>query len=1536
MPEKMTDDRTVGRPQSSIEGAEHSPKRLRNEQSRRTASHYARFGVAGVALTSALVAGVALSMAPTNDSYAYVNDSSIAEAVGDKPTITVNLEHSLGAEGKQPQPGEDFTYTGKIDFTVPEGTPNKVTLSVTQDEKAPFKTAPALSDLQFPGGNVTGVTQDPKDSNTWVYTIENVTKGGTATFTKQATLNADVKPGMVIVASASMNMTPSGDTALEQMDQKLIWDAGQCSGVAYFKYKIPEGDLGAWLADIKFADYSDSKDAVLDPLPADAAALADVNLEKRNGFRVSNPGTTDGALTNEFLTDAVTRNDDSTKPLFGTDPKLANGRFLDSINWPYNPETWTGTQWVKSGTVFELRRGFKLANCVPIRTSTNLSAKRDIIGVQISQARKLPPAQENANDSFVIRDKNGELPPPPPWCSDIYINASNAVDVSKRIDLWDSKKQEMTTLRDGLSIPPYSGTIAISPKVENTIWYATAPKGQPARLYTASSENGGKGVLTNFPPYPSSTARIISLGFDPDGILWAFHGSGYLYSLDVSNPAAQWERHGTLGNPLVTTNLPLDITFNANGDLVTVANSTTGSNALKQKVVLTYSHDDLINTTGQTVIQPIKQAILTSSDSIKEFNGVAVGADGNLYLGTRDQGYLYTASPDGGKITRVPNVTVSPGIADMGSCSYIPAGEQPAPDAPKFLVQKRAIDPVTGAPATAGGTTINNAKINDDGSVKVSYLVTVANSGTAAGNPGNVTDTVSAPAGFTITDVAVDGKSQGKNATFTLAPGELASGALKSYQVTVSLQADSLEAVKNIAGECNTQGEGTPGGGFFNRVAMENDSDGPDNNDACIPVKPRPVAHLKLVKQIVDQDGRVINSQVPNDLGHFSLAASGYTAENMNPLGGATGQAKPNEGVAVDQDVFAGRYALSETITEPGGVAGYYQSGNWTCEGGNGKMVNANTVDVPENGSVTCTIQNTRLPRFHIEKLAGTPDPALGNPHVGEPVVLKNGAGELVYRMNVVNDSNFAGNTGVVRDNFEVPAGLVMDDAKAVKVVFSGEGSRVGGKDTYTAEELKAGAVLADSVKNLGPQAKATFTITIPVKADTSKVEGSDLTKFEQAQDALGQCETQTATVNREEVKLANPNDKAAVNNANIDLENTQYAENDAVWYRDNFACIPVVENKWSVEKYSQFDPSAEGADEANNGGDGFVKTPGTTGTGVTLTPADNGDLTATVKYRVRATNRGKNASVQPAISDTITLPQGFVITDAKFGPADGALAPVSGIAGNTVTFEIPAGSDKVNGGEHMDYLVEVSGKITAEDAAKLAWTASDSEAVGVGECRTENGGTPGTGFFNHVSMEGDEGTDGNNDACTPVKPQLGIALVEKTDAGGSRLSGAKFALYKAADSNAKPLAMGEVVKAELDELTEANAGQIPADALTDTDGDGKYMGRFVTPTLSAGTVYFLVETKSPTKDFSLLPEPYVFKVDGAGNLIALDAKTGEALGKADDGTFLTAAAKVTVRDPRTGELPKAGGNGRMPLAIGGALIVLLSAAGMFRTVRRS
>ncbi|AOZ71967.1 hypothetical protein BK816_00555 [Boudabousia tangfeifanii] len=1567
MPNYIFDDRRTGRqaPENGDFSAEKARKR-----------HYRHYGFAAIAATAALIGTSALTMGTAEQAGAWVNDPSIEEAVGDATTITSTLEHDF--KGKEPAPGVEFNYNGSFKYEVPKGVTNTATITVTQDPEAPFtQKDPQTSDLTLTSGTVDSARKSPDDPNTWIYEVSGINADGTATFSAPAKISENAQPGDIFTASMNMTTDIKGTTGFAPISKNIENDPGtRCSGVAVYKWTVPEGNIGAWLADIKFVDPKSKNQATIDPLPASAMDLADPNLTKRNGIRITSPGGTPGDLTNQFLEGAVLRNNDSTKPLFGVDPQLTNPTFLDSINWRYNPDSWTGTQWIQPGTVFEMRRGFQYSNCLDPAIPKDLNPDRlDTMGFQVDMGRKLIPSSRGDVDTFrlpggPVQEKNN-------WCDNIYVtdagdSTTNPTNI-KLINIDDPLHSP-----DGFSIPFESknGGIAIARQFPQWIYFIPKIGGQANTLKRMRVPLPGStdpeaikiGTIENVTLSGETLVSIANQAsaFDPEGNLWVvsqtrgtalpmkFTFTDKDLKLPDGSPDPEAGKAATLekkaGIPIPSGYQLNDLAFFEDGSML----FTMGTKAGPAKTF--YIPKEEVNKPRGTnpysfnLIDTSKMKPWGTYSNIKVVYGSAFGKDGNLYSGSGDltKGFknLYQQPEIGNKTEVAPQVDFEPavakGILDLTSCQY----GHPTPGPEGFKVRKSAVDPVTGTLAPAGEHTRNPVMIGADGTATLRYVVTATNVGNAEAVLADIQDTFTPPAGFKITHVGVldlktdkvlmnEDYSDGSNPfPITLPGGKVASGESKIYAIKIKVKAENLEAANNVAAQkCENEGPGKPGTGFFNQVALEGDKDGKDNNDSCIPFTGQPTAHLKLVKQIVDQNGRVINSQVPDDLGHFVLAATGTNPETGSPLAGANGQAKPTEGVAVDQDVVAGNYKLAELINQPEAIPGYYKSGEWTCEGGT--MVDKQTVNVPKNGSATCTIKNTRIPRFHIEKLAGTPDKKLGNEHVGEAVVLKGGKGDLVYKMKVTNDSAFAGNTGEIKDFFTAPAGLVFDTDKTATVTYDGQGSRVGGKDTYTEQELKENAVLATSINNLGPQESGTFTITIPVKADTSKVEGSEVTKFEQAQAGLAVCNSETANTNGKAVKLANLTDKAALNNVALAFESPNYAEDNAVWYRDNFACIPVVENKWTVAKFSQFDPAADGADEANNGGDGYVKTPGSTGTSVTLTSAQDGSLSATVKYKVVATNAGKNASAQPAITDVITLPQGFEITSAKYGKDENALAPVSNVQGNTVTFEIPAGTEAINGGESVNYYIEVTGKISAEAAAKLNWSATDSAAKGAGECENEGAGKPGTGFFNKVSTQDDPGTDGNNDACTPVKPQLGIALVEKTDANGTRLSGAKFALYKAANSTTKPYTMGELVKAELDELTADNENRFPQDALASNDGDNKYMGRFVTPTLNAGTVYFLVETKSPTKDYSLLPEPLVFKVDGSGNIVPLNLKTGEPTGQATDGTFAVAGPKVTVHDPRAGELPKAGGNGHMPLAVGGTLLLLISTLGMTQAVRR-
>ncbi|MBK8867117.1 MAG: DUF11 domain-containing protein [Actinomycetales bacterium] len=70
--------------------------------------------------------------------------------------------------------------------------------------------------------------------------------------------------------------------------------------------------------------------------------------------------------------------------------------------------------------------------------------------------------------------------------------------------------------------------------------------------------------------------------------------------------------------------------------------------------------------------------------------------------------------------------------------------------------------------------------------------------------------------------------------------------------------------------------------------------------------------------------------------------------------------------------------------------------------------------------------------------------------------------------------------------------------------------------------------------------------------------------------------------------------------------------------------------------------------------------------------------FTATTTYTIKVTNQGTVASNHAAITDQITLPTGFLITDVTLG---GQALTVPTPGASTMTFTIPPSTTAVPGG---------------------------------------------------------------------------------------------------------------------------------------------------------------------------------------------------------------------------------------------------------------
>ncbi len=197
---------------------------------------------------------------------------------------------------------------------------------------------------------------------------------------------------------------------------------------------------------------------------------------------------------------------------------------------------------------------------------------------------------------------------------------------------------------------------------------------------------------------------------------------------------------------------------------------------------------------------------------------------------------------DVGTVTAVPPQTQGnpPTVAD-----HNPGNAVSTPD-PAFSVKKET----SASPITLTGT--------GKQSLTVDYTVTVSSANGKAGTSKRVTDVPEKPTGFTITSVTVDDKAVSADAdgAYLVTAGDtLEANGSKEHTVAVTYEADptALTAADwGDRGVCSTQGAGDRTKGLFNQVFLAGDTDGVENNDACVPVKGTP--GTKIIKKINGDD----------------------------------------------------------------------------------------------------------------------------------------------------------------------------------------------------------------------------------------------------------------------------------------------------------------------------------------------------------------------------------------------------------------------------------------------------------------------------------------------------------------------------------------------------------------------------------------------------------------------------------------------------------------------------------------------------------
>lgn len=137
---------------------------------------------------------------------------------------------------------------------------------------------------------------------------------------------------------------------------------------------------------------------------------------------------------------------------------------------------------------------------------------------------------------------------------------------------------------------------------------------------------------------------------------------------------------------------------------------------------------------------------------------------------------------------------------------------------------------------TSDGPVSLNAQTS---TVQRTYTIQVSNVGEVSGTSKPVYDTPNVPTGFTISGFTVDGveTAQDSSGQYLISQGvTLDKEQSQSFTIVVTytfdMSQETAEGIQNL-GTCQTGENPDSTKGFYNAVDMENDEDGPANNNAC-------------------------------------------------------------------------------------------------------------------------------------------------------------------------------------------------------------------------------------------------------------------------------------------------------------------------------------------------------------------------------------------------------------------------------------------------------------------------------------------------------------------------------------------------------------------------------------------------------------------------------------------------------------------------------------------------------------------------------
>ena len=926
-------------------------------------------------------------------------------------------------------------------------------------------------------------------------------------------------------------------------------------------------------------------------------------------------------------------------------------------------------------------------------------------------------------------------------------------------------------------------------------------------------------------------------------------------------------------------------------------------------------------------------------------SGIAWGQDGNLYFkwektnGASQVWSRYRINPNGtiGGVDSFPTTEVkdSPNrIIDISSCNLGVTNPKGKEENDKgTYVYKSAVDPVTGAVAGPGEATENKVTIDTDGKATVNYNIIYVNNSDSKKTV-NPTDKFNVPSQIkgnveATAEVNENGSWRKAGSTnsigefsFSLGQRDLPANSVVSIPVRITISTDSVNAwsATSEANECKaTDGGLQKGFGFYNEVAPGTEVTNPGREArACVPIEVPPMRKVILKKEVYKapkagmpvSDTVALNNRItdPKAVNSFGLGfVSVDYSSAFNGFGGLSG---------VSSDVPLGNYAVAESVLGSQLFDSHLQFGEWSCNGDGvttTNVVGGARVSIGEGtGDVVCSVQNTVAPVFEVSKHAKDPAEAntngKDNSHIGK-AVSANEKGEVTveYTVKVHNPSALDGDTGKVSDTFVVPAGLVANGP--AKVSYEGPGKPVGmavGPNGSIASSTADGNTvydlgLAKSVQGLNPGETGTFSISIPLKLDPNSETGYAAHKEE-----LETCQA----VENAYGKYAQEGG-GAFNQVNLVDESYLYSPRPVL---DNKACIPVkADPKFDISKLAAKD-------------NGFEKTGSTV-------KVEKGKNTAELQWQVTVNNKSAFAAAPKDIADTMALPDGFKVTSMKLSDGNKDISIATEKLGtNQASFKVTEDLPVMEPGASVQWTLKTTVEVPS-NKSKDAWEQA-------AECVEQDGGFDKShGIVNTVSIAGEDAEQkNNNEACVPITPpdvDVPGPVIFKTDGNGTHpLGGARFSV-KDVTAATESAPAPEVKVTEKDKAYQSVSGT-------------QLYSSFQVDKLTVGHVYELREERAPQskdgkEEYVILPEPVRFKVLDENTFVPVGygkqdpaqctgSLTDPAAGCSVLGnTFVFAADQIQVRDPRLGELPKAGGMGHWTPAAVGTLIIMVSMTVFFR-----